>query len=236
LASWLALIGWATYLTLFFHFLIMASNEEMVLRLISADYADDKVANAMRVMDRKLFVPENELSHSYEDHPLPIGFGQTISAPGVVAFMTKSLDVEQGMSILEIGTGSGWQAAILSALVGKHGRIVSVERIPGLAKIGKNNLEAAGVKNVEVVCADGTLGYPQGAPYDRIIVTAAGPKVPLPLLEQLKDGGKLIMPVGESLFQELLLVEKSGKEFKQESIMPVVFVPLIGEHGHKVNR
>lgn len=211
----------------------MQSNEELVSYLLEQGYADEKVAEAMRKADRSFFVPGEYKKYAYVDAPLPIGKDQTISAPGVVAFMSKSLDVKKGMKILEVGSGSGYQAAILAELVGNKGKVYTIERIIELVMLARNNITKLGYKNIEFTHGDGTKGYKEKAPFDRIIVTAAAPSIPHPLLEQLIDGGKLVIPVGNTFWQNLQLVEKYGKETKITNIMPVVFVPLLGEFGHK---
>ena len=210
-------------------------NEEMIRHLLEYGYADERVARALRKLPRELFVPGAYAEHAYNDNPFPIGYNQTISAPGVVAFMTKSLGVREGARVLEIGSGSGWQACILAELAGEKGEIISVERVPELVKLARENAERAGYRKINFIYGDGSKGYPERAPYDRIMVTAAAPAVPKPLIEQLKNGGKLLVPVGGSYWQELTLVEKdqNGKIAARE-IMSVVFVPLIGEHGHRI--
>ncbi|MEW6329686.1 MAG: protein-L-isoaspartate(D-aspartate) O-methyltransferase [Candidatus Micrarchaeota archaeon] len=210
-------------------------NEEMVRYLLAQGYADERVAGALRKIPRELFVPKAYEKYAYADNPLPIGHNQTISAPGVVAFMTKSLDVREGLRVLEIGSGSGWQACLLAELAGENGEVISVERVPELVALARENAERAGCKKINFIYGDGSRGYGARAPYDRIMVTAAAPAVPKPLVEQLKKGGKLLAPVGGSYWQELTLVEKNQKgEMKTSEIMSVVFVPLIGEHGHKI--
>jgi len=211
----------------------MAGNEEMVELLVGQGYADGRVAAAMREVPRELFVHPDYARNAYADTPLPIGFGQTISAPSIVAFMSKSLDVEEGMKILEIGSGSGYQAAILAELAGDSGVVYTVERLPELIQLAKSNVEKLGYTNVKFIEGDGTKGYAQEAPYDRIIVTAASPSIPQPLIDQLKDGGKLLIPIGSRMFQDLELIVKLGKEIETSHLMPVVFVPLIGEFGYK---
>ncbi|MEM3555241.1 MAG: protein-L-isoaspartate O-methyltransferase [Candidatus Micrarchaeia archaeon] len=211
----------------------MDKNEEMIELLFSQGYADERVAAAMKKVPRELFVPEEYMRNAYSDTPLPIGFGQTISAPSIVAFMSKSLDVKEGMKILEIGSGSGYQAAILAELVGESGVVYTVERIPQLIEFAKKNVEKLGYANIKFIEGDGTKGYPKEAPYDRIIVTAASPSIPKPLAEQLKEEGKMVIPVGSRMFQDLQLVVKTGSEIQTSNLLPVVFVPLIGEFGYK---
>lgn len=204
-------------------------NEEMVVDLVLENYiSSERVVEAMKRVDRANFVPSDLKHAAYEDTPLPIGSGQTISAPSMVAIMTEKLDVNPGQTVLEVGTGSGYQAAILSELVGKDGKVFSIEKLEEVASFAKNNLK--NYKNVEVVVGDGTLGYEKGGPYDRIIVTAAAPKVPQPLVDQLKKGGILAIPVGDWFMQEFILVKKND-EVKEEFVCGCVFVPLIGEEG-----
>jgi len=211
----------------------MDKNEEMIELLLAQGYADERVAAAMRKVPREVFVPDEYARNAYSDTPLPIGFGQTISAPSIVAFMSKSLDVKEGMKILEVGSGSGYQAAILAELVGGSGVVYTVERIPQLIEFAKKNTEKLGYTNIRFIEGDGTRGHPPEAPYDRIIVTAASPSIPQPLIEQLKEEGKMLIPVGSRMFQDLELVVKIGKEIQVSNLLPVVFVPLVGEFGYK---
>ena len=191
----------------------------------------DKVLQAMSRVPREIFVPEVIRSQAYDDTPLPIGKGQTISAPHMVAIMCDILDLQKGMNILEIGGGSGYHAAIMADIVGPEGHVYSVERVPDLVGQARENLRLAGILNVTVVEGDGSAGLPEHAPYDRISVAATAPAVPEPLKNQLKKGGKLVIPVGAG-YQELLLVTRKNG-FVVEEKMGVVFVPLIGEHGFK---
>ncbi len=207
-------------------------NRQMTKLILANGYSDAATALAMEKIDRGLFVPEALRSSAYEDRPLPIGHGQTISAPGIVALMCWKLDVKEGMRVLEVGTGSGYQTAILAELVGERGRVVTTERIPELVENAKENIaklpKHGGYKNIEFLCCDGTLGAPERAPYDRISVTAAAPSIPEPLVSQLAPEGKLIVPVGK-YFQDLLLYDKKSGAII--NLLPVVFVPLLGEHG-----
>lgn len=203
----------------------------MISYLLANGYADERVAEAMGKAPRELFIPENLKESAYIDHPLPIGYGQTISAPGVVAFMAKVLEVREGMKVLDVGSGSGWVSAIMAELVGKKGRVIALERVPELVEVGKENCAKLGYGNIEFVEFDGTMGYGKEAPYDRITVGAAAPDVPHPLVEQLKEGGKMIIPVGAAYFQELALIEKIGGKTSRRDVMSVVFVPLIGKYG-----
>jgi len=192
-----------------------------------------KVEKAMLTVPRELFVPEDVREYVYDDRPLPIGYGQTISAPSIVAHMTELLDPMPGDKVLEIGTGSGYQAAILAEIVGLEGCVWSIERVPELAEFAKRNLERTGyLGRVKVVVGDGSLGYKPEAPYDRIMVTAAAPRIPEPLIEQLKPKGRLVAPIGPFPFQVLLVVDKmEDGSIEVRRDIEVVFVPLIGEYG-----
>jgi len=193
---------------------------------------DDNVESAFRNIPRHEFVPTSDLDCAYYNEPLPIMKNQTISQPGVVSRMTEWLDIKDGQNILEIGTGSGWQTAILSYLVGK-GTVYSVEIHPELVKFAKENLEKLGIDNVHVILSDGSTGYLKASPYDRIIITAACTEIPLPILEQLGENGLIIAPVGDSS-QSLVLLKKTSKgiiEIKNQS--NYVFVPLLGKFGKK---
>lgn len=188
----------------------------------------ERVLAAMRKVPRHLFVPENEQRNAYGDYPLPIGWGQTISAPHMVAIMCDLLDIQDGMKVLEIGGGSGYHAAVMATLAGS-GHVYTVERIEALALFARDNLKKASIKNVTVIVEDGSLGLPGFAPYDRISVAAASPEILDTLTDQLKTGGKLVIPVGK-YYQELYLVTKTDG-LKKEAKGGVVFVPLVGKKG-----
>lgn len=193
---------------------------------------DKRVEDAFRNIPRHEFVPSSELDYAYYNEPIRIKKNQTISQPAVVSRMTEWLDVKEGQKILEIGTGSGWQTAILSYLVGT-GTVYSVEIKPELVKFARENLGKLGIVNVDIILSDGSVGFSQASPYDRIIITAACNEIPLPLLNQLADDGLLIAPVGDSS-QSLVLLQKTRKgivEIKNES--HYVFVPLLGKFGKK---
>jgi len=194
---------------------------------------DPAVLVAFREVPRHRFVPEEEWEEAYADHPISIGFGQTISQPYIVALMTEAARVKKGDHVLEIGTGSGYQAAILSRL-GKT--VDTVERIPALGAQAQRTLNDLGFENAKVHIADGTAGYVEASPYDVILVAAGAPSVPPPLQEQLKAGGRLVIPVGSSWHQELQLWTKTGDDFEMETILPVVFVPLLGRWGWAEDR
>jgi len=193
----------------------------------------EKVKRAFLRVPRYKFVLERYKEYAHVDEPLPIPAGQTISAPHMVAIMLELAELKEGMNVLEVGAGSGWNAALIYEVVRQD--VYTIERIPELAEFAKRNLERAGYKNkVHVIVGDGTKGFPPKAPYDRIIVTAGAPKVPEPLIEQLKVGGKILIPVGGyHLWQELLEVIKISEDnkIKIKNHGGVAFVPLIGEHG-----
>ncbi|HOS67579.1 MAG TPA: protein-L-isoaspartate(D-aspartate) O-methyltransferase [Methanoculleus sp.] len=189
---------------------------------------DERVLAAMREVPRHLFVPKGYERAAYEDRPLPIGEGQTISQPYIVAVMTEQLGLAPQDRVLEIGSGSGYQAALLAGLAGT---VISIERLEGVAEQARENLARAGVTGVRIVVGDGTEGYPPEAPYDAIIVTAASPGVPEPLIEQLAEGGRLIAPIGPRDCQDLVkLVKREGK-VETIPLGGVCFVPLIGQFG-----
>ena len=206
-----------------------SERERMVRTQIEArGVRDRRVLEAMRAVPRHLFIPGHTIGSAYRDSPLPIGQGQTISQPYIVALMTELLELRGKEKVLEIGTGSGYQAAILSQLAG---RVISVERIPQLAQEAADLLARLGYENVHVKVGDGTLGWPAEAPYDAIMVTAASPQVPEPLKEQLADGGRLVVPVGPRWTQDLVRIRRMGDQLHTETLIGVAFVPLIGEHG-----
>ena len=187
--------------------------------------SDLRVLEAMRAVPRHLFVPAEARPWAYRDHPLAIGYRQTISQPYIVALMTELLAPEPGHKVLEIGTGSGYQAAVLSLLVAE---VFSIEIVEPLATRAKADLAAHGYDNVTVIAGDGYRGLPEEAPFDGIIVTAAPPYVPEPLIEQLKPGGRMVIPVGEG-YQELKLLVKTASGVEEREVIPVRFVPMTGE-------
>ena len=197
-------------------------------QLVRRQIRDNSVLDAMRTIPRHLFVPEDHQHLAYTDAPLPIGSGQTISQPYIVALMTELLELEPGDIVLEIGTGSGYQAAVLSQLANK---VFSVERIPELAEQAQSVIAGLGIENVVVVTGDGTQGLMPYGPYNGIIVTAAAPKVPKPLEGQLAPGGRLVLPVGSRMGQILEVWRRRGDELVCEKMTPVAFVPLIGKDG-----
>ncbi|HEX6259507.1 MAG TPA: protein-L-isoaspartate(D-aspartate) O-methyltransferase [Woeseiaceae bacterium] len=190
-----------------------------------------KVLDAMRAVPREAFVPEQLRDCAYQDSPLPIGSGQTISQPHIVAYMIDALDLKGGEKVLEIGAGSGYAAAVIGQIAG---RVYSIERIGELADAAKATLAALGCDNVEVRHGDGTRGCPDQAPFDAIVVAAGARHVPKPLKRQLKEGGRLMIPVGRfETFQHLVRITRvSEDEFHQEEMVPVRFVPLISDSYH----
>lgn len=205
--------------------------ERMVKRQIAGrGVRSERVLAAMRKVPRERFLPRGQGVFAYDDSPLPIGDGQTISQPYIVAYMADSLALEGGEKVLEIGTGSGYAAAVLAEIAAE---VYTIERIEGLATIAGTVLEDLGYTNVHVRCGDGTLGWPEEAPFDGIVVSAGGPDVPDTLKHQLKTGGRLIIPVGRSkAYQQLVRVTRVGEdEFQTEDLVPVRFVPLVGEEG-----
>lgn len=187
---------------------------------------DEKVLAAMRKVPRHLFVPENMKFYAYQDEPLLIGEGQTISQPYIVAYMSEALQLKGHERVLEVGTGSGYQAAILAEIVKE---VFSVELLESLSLHAQDVLKKLSYKNIHFKVGDGTLGWKEHAPYDAIIVTAAPPKVPKALQDQLITGGRMVIPVGAA-FQELVLVTKEKRKFKKKKLLPVRFVPLITTH------
>ena len=190
--------------------------------------SDEHVLQAMRRVPRHLFVTEEARSQAYRDSPVRIGGGQTISQPYIVALMTSLLDVKKEHKVLDVGTGSGYQAAVLAEM---GAEVHSIERHPELAREAEALLRSLGYESVWVHVGDGTQGLEEFAPFDRILVAAAAPSVPEPLLEQLVDGGKLVIPVGSRFAQTLEVWTKKGEAFLRQSDIGVMFVPLVGKHG-----
>ncbi len=199
--------------------------EQMVNRqIINRGISHELTIEAMRAVPRHEFVPQAQRRNAYSDSPLPIGYGQTISQPYIVAYMTDIIQPESHHRVLEIGAGSGYHAAVISKVVD---RVYTIEIIPELGESAKERLEQQGFDNVEVKIADGYYGWEEHAPFDAIVVTAAAEHIPPPLIEQLKDGGKMVIPVGSPFFvQQLMLVEKKGEKITTRNLMPVRFVPF----------
>jgi len=208
------------------------SREQLVNRLVKDSYVkSDIVKKAFLTIPRENFVPEYLKLQAYVDRPLEIGKGQTISAPHMIAIMCEALDIQKGQKILEIGAGSGYHAAIVSQLLGEKGHIYTIERFEDLAKTAEQNLKNTDITNVTIVVGDGSEGLKKYEPYDRIYVTCAAPSIPNPLVDQLKDHGELLIPVG-STYCELQLIEKKGKEIQSKDLGGCVFVFLVGKYGH----
>lgn len=189
-----------------------------------------EVEKAMFSVRREDFVPASMKEYAYDDTPLEIGYGQTISAPHMVALMCEELEIKRGMKVLEVGAGSGYHAAVISRIVGDEGKVYSVERIAELVEFAKNNLKKADINNVEVIEGDGSLGLPEHAPYDRILVTCSAPDIPEPLIEQLRDEGIILIPVGRT-FSILIKGIKRKNKLEKKEVCGCAFVPLIGKHG-----
>jgi len=203
-------------------------HEMVEKQIIRRGVMDERVLEAMRTVPRHLFVPKEHLSNAHEDFPLPIGSGQTISQPYIVAYMTEQLALKGDETVLEVGTGSGYQAAILAQLVRQ---VHTVEYIPELAEKAASRFREMGIENIRVHVGDGSLGWPEAAPYQAILVTAAAPAAPQALLDQLDVEGRMIIPVGERFQQVLELWQKDRHGLHCQSILPVVFVPLKGKQG-----
>jgi protein-L-isoaspartate(D-aspartate) O-methyltransferase len=190
--------------------------------------SDERVLAAFHKVPRHLFIPKEFQQESYADHPIPIGSGQTISQPYMVALMIQLLRLQGHERVLEIGTGSGYELAILAELALE---VYSIERLPELANSALRRLEQLGYLNLDVSAGNGSLGWAEHAPYDGIIVSAGAPQLPRPLIDQLGEGGRLVIPIGSHQAQTLTLVEKRGAHLQMKEITSCVFVPLLGEHG-----
>ena len=199
-------------------------------QLIGKGIKDQRVLYVFREIERHLFVPEHKKEYAYDDCPLPIGFGQTISQPYIVAFMTEALKLKGSEKVLEIGTGSGYQTAILAELAGK---VYTVERAEKLSQIAYVLLAKMRYKSVEFKIDDGSLGWQEESPFDRIIVTAALPDMPTTLMSQLKENGLMLAPVGDAKEQILYSIRRDGKSVKKEALIKCVFVKLVGKEGWK---
>jgi len=197
-------------------------------QIVRRGIRDERVLAALLAVPRHCFVPVDQRDLAYEDCPLPIGYGQTISQPYIVALMTQLLELKGEETVLEIGTGSGYQAAVLAHLARQ---VHTIERLAPLAETARQALLELGLANVHVHVGDGSAGLPQFAPFDAILMTAAAPRLPPPLREQLTDGGRLVLPVGGLGEQRLELWQRRGELWDHEMILPVAFVPLRGKHG-----
>ncbi len=206
-----------------------AARQQMVKQqLAQRGITDERVLQAMRDVPRHRFVPEDGWDMAYRDSPLPIGYGQTISQPYIVAYMTQMLNLSPSDRVLEVGTGSGYQAAILSRLAQQ---VYTIECLAELAQRAEQVLRELGYNNVQIRVGDGGYGWPEAAPFDAIIVTTAAPEIPQPLIAQLAEGASLIAPIGPTGYQDLVRLTKRGDQTHSEYLTPVAFVPLVGEHG-----
>lgn len=201
-------------------------------QIIERGIKDERVLSVFLNTPRHKFVAPELISSAYEDRPLPIGSGQTISQPYMAALMTELLMVTENMKVLELGTGSGYQSAILSALASE---VYSVERIEVLGKTAANTLQLLGIKNVHIKIGDGSIGWEDAQPYDAIMVTAGAPKIPQALLDQLAEGGRLVIPVGNRFSQELICVQKINGKIIESRSCGCIFVPLLGQQGWSVD-
>jgi protein-L-isoaspartate(D-aspartate) O-methyltransferase len=202
-------------------------NSYSYLDIIESTIKDKRIIEAFKVIKREDFLPNDVKDYAHVDAPLPIGFGQTNSQPSLVAYMLKELELFEGAKILEIGTGCGFVTALLSYLVGPKGKVYSIEIIPELHEFAKKNIKKYDfTKNVRLICGSGYFGYKEGAPYDRIYVGASPPEIPKEIIEQLKDRGICVMPVG-NYYQKLVKIKKENGNVKIEELMDVSFVPLV---------
>ncbi len=207
--------------------------DDLVDSLIRKGYVEsDTVEKAMREVPRHKFVPKRVRSRAYIDSPQPIGEGQTISAPHMVAMMVENLDIKEGQKVLEIGGGMGYHAAVIAEIIGEEGRVYSIEYVPSLAKSAQKRVKKACYNNVKIVRGDGSSGYEKGAPYNRISVACGAPSIPSPLIDQLVLKGKILIPIGSKFFQKLIkATKKKENEIEKENLGGVRFVPLKGEYG-----
>ncbi|MHA6280017.1 protein-L-isoaspartate(D-aspartate) O-methyltransferase [Salinimicrobium sp. CAU 1759] len=214
----------------------MATKQDMIERQLKGrGISDPRVLEAMQEVDRSLFVPEDEQDKAYEDKPLPIGKNQTISQPYIVAYMAEQLQLEKDEKVLEVGTGCGYNAAVISRLVS---HVYSLEIIEWLAKLAKENLEKTDYKNITTKHGDGYSGWEEYAPFDAILLTAAPSSIPKPLTDQLKIGGRILAPVGRMNQQLIMMYKKAEDEFEKKTLLPVRFVPMTGraDNGGRYGR
>jgi len=194
---------------------------------------DKKLLDAFRAVPREYFVREDSKDSAYGDYPLAIGYEQTISQPTTIMIMSQALELKENIKVLEIGTGSGYQAVLIAKVIGTKGKVITTEIIPELVEFAKNNLKKANIDNVEVIRQDGSQGYKKEAPYQRIIITAACPQIPPPLIEQLDNKGILVAPVGSLVYgQQMIKLEKKDNDITIKNLGNFVFVPLKGKYGY----
>ena len=206
----------------------LGARRRLVETLQSTGISDLAVLRAVEMTPRHLFVPTGIRHRAYEDTALPIGSGQTISQPSVHARYLELLKLAGTERVLEVGTGTGYQTVLLSHLAAQ---VFSIERIPALLQTARETIRECGARNVSLLLGDGTIGWREYAPYDAILVSAAAPSIPTPLLDQLAEGGRLLIPLGDREQQNLVMVTRRGKEYDRRDIIPVRFVPLLGTHG-----
>ncbi|MBD3203885.1 protein-L-isoaspartate(D-aspartate) O-methyltransferase [Candidatus Woesearchaeota archaeon] len=207
----------------------MMTKEKLLAEIRMMGIKDKKVLEAIEKTPREKFIRKTDDSQAYGNYPLPIGYDQTISQPYTVAYMIQELRLKKAHKVLEIGGGSGYNAAVMSNVVGKEGKIISIERIPELVEFARKNIRKEGIENIWVVKGDGSKGYKKQSLYDRIIVTAACPKIPEALKDQLKQGGILLAPVNAGFGQEMIRLKKTNHGFEEESLGQFRFVPLVTE-------
>ena len=193
---------------------------------------DSKVIESFKKVPRDKFIKKEHFEEAYRDCPLSIGEGQTISQPTTVMLMTQALELKEGNKVLEVGTGSGYQAAIIADIIGEKGKIISTEIVPELARFAEKNIKKLRLKNIKIIHHDGSRGYEKDAPYDKIIITAACPKIPRPLIRQLKENGIIVAPVGDLNEQVMIKARKKGNKLVEENLGQFMFVPLRGKHGY----
>ncbi|MBI2144815.1 protein-L-isoaspartate(D-aspartate) O-methyltransferase [Candidatus Woesearchaeota archaeon] len=207
--------------------------ENLVNSWRNAKIANEKTLEAFVKVPRELFVLQELREVAYEDYPLPILCGKTISQPTTTIIMINALELRDGDRVLEIGTGSGYHAALIATAIGSNGKVYSLEVVPELVSFSRDNLKRAGIKNVTVMEEDGSQGYPKEAPFDRIIITAACPEIPKPLIDQLNIGGVLVGPVGPIHTQEMVKLRKTSRGIEKEGLGEFVFLPMVGKHGFR---
>ncbi len=211
----------------------MSSKEHLIEYWTSSGIIKDKhIIEAFKKVPRELFVAKDRKVEAYGDYPLPIGEGQTISQPTTVMIMTQALELKEGDKVLEVGSGSGYQAAIIASIVGEKGKVISTEIVDELVESAKSNIKKLKLKNIEIINLDGSKGYDKEAPYDKIIITAACPKIPNPLIKQLKEGGIIVAPVGNMNEQVMIKVRKIKGKLVEENLGNFMFVPLKGKYGY----
>jgi len=194
---------------------------------------DEKVLEAFGKIPRHLFVPKEELDLAYHNIPLEVAKGQTISQPYTIAVMLEALELKKGDKVLEVGSCSGYNAALIAHIIGEKGFVYTTEIVPELVAISEHNLNKMKIKNIKIIATDGSLGWPENAPYDKIIITAACPKIPPPLIEQLKEKGIIVAPVGPRFSQRMIKAVKEKEKLKHESLGFFMFVPLRGKYGYR---